>query len=114
MVTERWVFDLGACHGEDTRHYLRRGCKVVAVEANPQLIAKLRDRFREAISTGRVVLIDRAIGRQPGRINFAIVPGHDLFGTTTDTFVERFLRTGGRRVEWVEVETVTLAQLLET
>jgi FkbM family methyltransferase len=114
MVTVKWAFDLGACHGEDTYHYLRRGCRVVALEANPQLVTKLRERFREAIGAENVVLIDKAIGKESGRIKFAIAPGHDVFGTAAEAFVERFERTTGNQAEFIEVEATTLGQLFET
>jgi len=113
-MTEKLVFDLGARRGEDTGHYLRRGCRVVAVEANPELLPQLRERFREAIGAGDVVVVGRAIGERDGRIKFAITPGHDVFGTTDQRFVERFEKTTGKQADWVEIEATTLPRLFET
>ncbi len=33
------VFDIGVNNGEDTAYYLRRGFRVVGVDANPDMVA---------------------------------------------------------------------------
>ena len=55
-VVQRLIFDVGAHEGEDSAFYLSRGFDVVAVEANPILVEKLLDRFRDEISAGRFTL----------------------------------------------------------
>ena len=42
---ENLIYDVGAHLGEDSQHYLAKGFKVVAVEANPDLASHLRNRF---------------------------------------------------------------------
>ena len=48
----RLVFDIGANNGDDAAEYLKRGWKVVAVEANPSLCADLRARFLRTAPSG--------------------------------------------------------------
>jgi len=61
------VFDLGFHRGEDTKHYLSKGCKVVAVEANPFLVEQAKIDFKKEIEKGDLVLLNRAVGY--GRIS---------------------------------------------
>ena len=49
----RVIFDLGTNDGEDTAFYLKRGFNVVALEANPALCERERQRFRNESSQGR-------------------------------------------------------------
>jgi FkbM family methyltransferase len=51
------VFDIGANNGDDADAYLKRGRKVIAVEANPDLCAGLRGRFAAEITSGQLVLV---------------------------------------------------------
>jgi 23S rRNA (adenine-N6)-dimethyltransferase len=59
------VLDVGAGHGALTRHLLRRGAQVLAVELHPQRCAVLRDRF--AGEAFRVVETDLRTLRLPRR-----------------------------------------------
>ncbi len=58
----RYIFDVGAHTGEDSDFYLRKGFKVVAVEAFPDHVASLRQRFATEIEEGRYFLEPVAIG----------------------------------------------------
>ena len=63
-MSGKLVFDIGANNGDDSEVYLKRGCKVVAVEANPELCTMLRERFAPEVASGNFVLVDRAISRR--------------------------------------------------
>lgn len=58
---EKMVFDIGAHKGDDTAVYLSMGYKVIAVEANQQLIPLLKKRFYEEINQQRLVVLNYAI-----------------------------------------------------
>jgi FkbM family methyltransferase len=58
---ERLIFDIGAHKGDDTAVYLQLGYKVIAVDANPALVAEMRSRFQEAVISGRLVLLNYAV-----------------------------------------------------
>jgi hypothetical protein len=45
MNALKLFFDVGLHMGEDTEFYLSRGCRVVGVEANPELLPILREKF---------------------------------------------------------------------
>ena len=52
------VFDIGVNNGEDTAYYLRRGFRVVGVDANPEMVASGEQRFHKEIRAGRLVLLN--------------------------------------------------------
>ena len=61
LPNSQLIFDLGANEGEDTAFYLAKGFNVVAVEANPDIVDRLRIRFGDEIVAGRLHIEDRAI-----------------------------------------------------
>jgi FkbM family methyltransferase len=70
------VFDIGAYQGEDTAYYLRRGFRVVAVEANPESVGLCRQRFPAEISAGRLVLLNVGIAAEDGVVTFFLSEGN--------------------------------------
>lgn len=107
---QRLVFDIGANNGDDAAEYLKRGCKVVAVEANPSLCAGLRERFAAEIKTGQIVLIDKAISRRP-KVTLYVNSADHGWGTTLPDYAARAAKLRGT-VQEVEVETATIIDLI--
>lgn len=57
----RLIFDFGMNNGDDTEYYLAKDYDVVAVEANPYLCEVASKRFSDAISSGRLTILNAAI-----------------------------------------------------
>jgi FkbM family methyltransferase len=55
------IYDVGMHVGEDSWYYLKKGFLVVGFEADPQLAESCRNRFREQISQGAMVVVEGAI-----------------------------------------------------
>ena len=72
------IFDIGMYDGSDTEYYLSEGYKVVAVEANPNLIERAKMRFHEQVSSGQLVLVNRAICEDSGEEVTLNICGDDL------------------------------------
>lgn len=71
------VIDVGFSVGADTAMYLEAGYKVVAIEANPFLVAWAlqTEPFRLAVNEGRLVLLHRAVGERSGQnLTFFVNP----------------------------------------
>ncbi|TCJ17792.1 FkbM family methyltransferase [Flaviaesturariibacter flavus] len=66
------IFDIGMHEGEDTRYYLKRGYRVVAVEANPLLARKGEQRFAKAIADGQLTILNVGVGDHEGILPFYI------------------------------------------
>jgi len=105
------IYDVGFHEGQDTDFYLKKGFRVVAVEANPDLYAKGCERFAGPISEGRLVLIGKALAGRPGTITFFQIPGMTAWGTCDPVFAEDYRRRGEAST-MIQVEAVTMRQLL--
>jgi FkbM family methyltransferase len=70
MVDRSLIFDVGCNDGQDSDFYLKKGFRVVAVEANPALCEGLRRRFAQEIAEGRFILVCEAIAEQAGEVEF--------------------------------------------
>jgi FkbM family methyltransferase len=110
MIEKRLVFDIGANNGHDAAVYLEHGCKVVAVEANPDLCAELRQRFAAEIASGQFVLVDKAISRRR-RVTFYINTSDHEWGTILPSYAEHGRKLRGE-LRAVEVETTTVIDLI--
>jgi FkbM family methyltransferase len=66
------VFDIGMHTGVDTAYYLAEGYRVVAVEANPSLVAAGEKRFARDIADGRLILEGIGIHEHDGELPFTI------------------------------------------
>jgi len=60
------VFDIGAHNGDDTAYYVRRGFRVVGIDADPAMIAACEQCFREEIRAGRLVLLNVGLAAEEG------------------------------------------------
>ena len=56
--------------GQDTRHYLNSGYRVVAVEANPDLVEQNKEKFKKYILKGQLRIIHAGISSQHDTIPF--------------------------------------------
>ncbi len=79
------VFDIGAHVGDRTRAFLRLGCRVVAVEPQPQLISVLRAFFG---LSRRVQIIPAAIGDSAGKIKLNVNSRNPTVSTASSAFID--------------------------
>lgn len=106
------IFDLGMNTGDDTDFYLKKGFRVVAVEANPQLCAQALDRFRPQLAEGRLHIVNKAVAAQAGEIELFL--NEDVSGWSTTE--RRWLQTrtaGQTRSRAITVHGVTIRELLD-
>src|SRR5687767_7081357 len=71
------AFDIGMYDGADTSYYLQCGYSVIAVEANPAMIARAEQQFASAIARGQLQLLNVAIAPE-GRTVELTICGDDL------------------------------------
>ena len=70
------IYDVGMNNGDDTAYYLRRGFRVVAIEAAPAPVQRAEERFRREIAAGRLTLLNVAIAETDGTRPFWICDAH--------------------------------------
>lgn len=103
----RIIFDVGMFDGADTAYYLELGYRVVAVEANPDLIAKAALRFAKQVESGQLTLVNRAIGPKNSAVEL-VIAGDDL--GSSSVYADRVANKSPRGT--VTVPTVTFAELV--
>lgn len=104
------IFDVGFHKGEDTAFYLAKGFRVVAVEANPVLIEAGRERFSDAIASGRLVLVHAALAEEVGQERAFFISSFSDWSSLKQQLAER----GKADSYEVTVSTTTLPALVET
>jgi FkbM family methyltransferase len=112
LIPEQLIFDVGMHRGRDTEFYLKKGFKVVAIEANPQLVKSCQERFQNYINAGKLVIYDHAIAEQAGEIEFYINDQHDDWGTISREFAQRNEKIGTSN-STTKVKCSPLRQILE-
>lgn len=102
------IYDLGMHHGLDTDFYLKKGFRVVALEANPDLCARGRERFAEAIADGRLEIVEAALSETDhGTLSFFVNPVKDDWSSAQKSWAEK----GGHSSIEITVQAVTLHSL---
>lgn len=114
------VFDLGFHRGEDTGYYLAMGRRVVAVEANADLIAVGRERFSAECKQGKLTLVHAAVvGRakrtQQDELLFYPHPQRSEWGSVDRRWVRRNAEIHGLpNGEPVRVPALSLEELMRS
>jgi FkbM family methyltransferase len=108
------VFDLGAHAGNRTRAFAAIGCRVVAVEPQPDFARLLRVLFA---GSPDVEVIEAAVGEEAGRTSLLISERTPTVTTiATEWHEARAREPDFSHVEWnrqIEIETTTLDLLIE-
>lgn len=107
-VIEDLIVDIGMNNGDDTAYYLSQNYRVVAVEANPILAEKARQRFAAEIERGQLVLLNQAIDEEPGLATLWVNDENDHWSSLDRSIGGR----DGTRHHPVEVECVPFRTLV--
>ena len=88
------IYDVGLHHGRDTEFYLRKGFRVVAIEANLPLIEEVEKKLANFIADGSLTILYVAVAPQPGEIEFFINKDKDDWSTISRDYVEKNEKIG--------------------
>ena len=107
------VFDIGAHVGNRVRAFVSLGCRVVAVEPQPDFAGVLRTLFARS---REVEIVEAAAGGAPGRASLSISDRTPTVTTLAPAWREARARDPDfARVRWnrrIEVETTTVDRLI--
>jgi len=106
------VYDVGMHEGEDTEFYVKRGFKVVGIEANPFLAEKLQNKFAPEISSGQVRIVNKAIAAAAGTARMAVSATQTVFSTLLDDYAQRSATSYHVDSSYVDVECITFDEVL--
>ena len=107
MMNDNLIFDLGFHNGDDTDFYLKKGFKVIALEADPTLVKSGLKRFNIYIKNGKLNLINKAVSNTKGNLNFYIHPNKPDWNSCFQKLVE----SDGSKSKIVSVKCTTLIDL---
>lgn len=111
------VYDVGMHEGEDSEFYLRKGFRVVAVEANPDLVERCRERLADFIARQRLTIVEGAIpnvdlgDKAPEQSTFFKDDVNTGWGTVDAGWADRNTRVGAMS-RTIEVRTIDFASVL--
>ena len=88
------IIDVGMHTGKDTLFYLQKGFRVVAIEANPELVSRNWSQFATYIEQGLLQIVPLAISDQAGKAIFYLNQKRDYWGTLNHKWSERNAREG--------------------
>lgn len=96
---EDLIYDVGLHKGEDSEFFLKKGFRVVAVEALPSLAQIARERLRAYLDSGQLVILNVAIAEKDGPLTFFENPYCSLWGTALPERAEGNKTTGQNLVQ---------------
>lgn len=111
-MDKRLIIDVGMHVGKDAEFYLRKGFNVIAIEANPTLVATAKAALADYITNGRLIIHNVAIAPYEGEIDFYVNNKHDDWGTISKEFAERNERFGSSS-EVIKVKCTTFEKILK-
>ncbi len=107
------IFDIGCNNGDDTDFYLRKGFRVVAVDADQACCSAVASRFGREIEEGRCEVVYGAVGLRTGEtVRFHLCDELSDWNTCDPYFVARSEKQG-YRYRQVDVSTINVADLMD-
>jgi FkbM family methyltransferase len=109
--SDNLIFDFGINSCEDTDFYLKKGFRVVGIEANPAACRDAERRYAKEIATGQLTVLNRAISQSSAPLTFYLCttqPAH----STASSNLRGFWSARGENFEEIEVTGVTASELI--
>jgi FkbM family methyltransferase len=111
------IYDVGMHKGEDTEFYLKKGFRVVAFEANPDLVRHCRQVFEQQLRDRRLTIIEGAIVNadevnQNGMVTFFKNTNDSVWGTARKNWAERNEMLSTSSVQ-MEVKAINFEEILQ-
>ena len=111
MIVNDLIYDVGMHKGEDSEFYIKKGFRVVAIEANSALCMECEKRFSKEVQSAQLVIVNKAIAEAAGKIDFYIIEGRSVWGTADKNWMIRNERLGFRSY-LTTVTAVTISDIL--
>ncbi len=101
------IYDIGMYNAADTEFYLKKGFRVIAIEANPKLCKDAETTYASYIESGQLTILERGLFSTSGLHKFMI----NLDQTDRSSFDPAWCPDDNRTV--IEVACVTLDEVLD-
>src|SRR3712207_5601631 len=104
------IFDIGMNICEDTKFYLAKGFRVVAIDANPFTCHNAQAAFEPEIKSGRLTIINKAISDREGETLFFVCKEMSAWSTASEELRDSWAKSGVSfdevRVEAVPIQNI--------
>lgn len=108
-MVEDLIYDVGMNDGADTAYYLFKGYRVVAIEANPLYTALAHKRFKTAVRSGRLILLNIGIGPRRETATFWVNEHESRFSS----FLREQCQLGGTPYHPIQIQCQRLRDVFE-
>jgi len=112
MANDNLIYDVGAHKGEDTELYLKKGFAVVAIEAIPEFCVLLEQKFSKYLQEGQLKILNVAVSRTAGPIDFYIDENVSVWGTANSDWVARNMFLGAGKTRKISVQARPLMDII--
>lgn len=107
------IFDLGVHKGEDSEFYLKKGFRVIGVEASSSLCAICQETLKNYVVEGRFKIYNRAIFSTDGlAVNFFENTTKSVWNTMDEEWVKRNNSSGTHSIKTTVMST-TVERLIQ-
>lgn len=93
------IYDVGLHKGEDSEFYLKKGFRVVAIEALPALAQTTTERLHGYLDSGQLVVLNVAVAEKDGLLTFFENSGNSVWGTAYSEWAQRNQRLGQNSIK---------------
>jgi FkbM family methyltransferase len=105
---QKLIFDLGFHNGDTATYYLQRGCKVIGVECNEELVRGATEHFNSYIRKGSLIIENKCIYDKDNQYVDFYISKYKEWSSLYQKIAER-----EEESKKVLVESVTLATLIK-
>jgi FkbM family methyltransferase len=105
---QRLIFDLGFHNGDTATYYLQRGCKVIGVECNEELVHEATKNFKSHLRKGSLIIENKCIYNKDNQYIDFFISKYTEWSSLYQKIAER-----EKEAKKVSVESITLATLIK-
>src|SRR5215472_9220597 len=102
------IYDIGLHNGGDTRQYLKEGCRVIAIDANPTMCAAAVAEFQRYIDSNQLTILNCGITEQAGMLEFWICDDVSEWSS----FYREIASRNGSRHHNVQVDCIPIQDII--
>jgi FkbM family methyltransferase len=103
------IFDIGMNNGDDTDFYLKKGFRVISIEAIPTLCAVAAEGFKDYVDCGKLVICNMGVSHSRGELSFFINHNHNEWSS-----FDRDIASRGHPVTEIKISTATAEDFFST
>jgi len=107
------IIDVGVHTGQDTEFYLKKGFRVVGIEAHPDIYESTKNRLNSYIENGQLTLLNIAVSPKDEPVTFYANLDRIFWGTTSVDWARKGESSFGTRSIEMTVEGRRFENILE-